>query len=147
MKLMTLQQFNDHLDRRGANLDAWPEPDGTAARELVRREPAAAAALRAAETVEGHLTALQAHRAPAGLAARITASVDGHARPGWLESLFSPPWRPALLALLPLAAGFALGLQLPIDRDGPFQETVLALAFDEDLYSGDLYLEFDNDLP
>jgi hypothetical protein len=145
--LMNLQQFNDLLDRRGAHLDAWPEPDRIAARELLQRDPEAAAALRVAEAVDAHLTTLRAHRAPAGLAGRITASIDRNVRSGWLEPLFRPLWRPALLALLPVAAGFVLGLQLPADTEGQLPETLLALAFDEHLYGGDLYLELDHELP
>jgi ferric-dicitrate binding protein FerR (iron transport regulator) len=144
---MNLQQFNDHLDRHGAHLDAWPETERNAARQLLQRDPEAAAALRTAEAVDAHLARLRAHRAPAGLAARIAATTRHGVEGGWLEALFRPLWRPALLALLPLVAGFVVGLQLPVDAEGPFPETLLVLAFDDELYGGDLYLEYDNEQP
>lgn len=144
---MNLEQFNDHLDRRGADLAAWPEADADAARELIRRSPEAGAAWRAAAAVDVHLTAMRDHRAPAGLAGRITAAAHVTPRPGWLASLLTPRWRPALLALLPLVAGFYIGLRLPDSGDGQLPGDLLALAFDADLYQSDLYLELEDEQP
>lgn len=150
---MNLQQFEAHLDRLGCDLDAWPTAEARAARALLASDTNAAEALAAATAVARHLDAQRRHQAPAGLAARIATTAT--ARRGdpaqALERLFaqllSPPWRPALLALLPLAVGFAIGMQPANSEDQALPEQLLTLAFDDGLYRSDLYVELDDEQP
>ena len=73
---LTLEAFQDLLDRRGANLESWPAPDAVAAAKLLESEPQARAALDAARALDSALST--SPKAPAGLADRIvTAALKG----------------------------------------------------------------------
>ncbi|MEQ8486638.1 MAG: hypothetical protein RIB46_19925 [Pseudomonadales bacterium] len=150
---MNQQQFEALLDRLGSDLNTWPEADARAARDLLASSADAAAALAAASAVARHLEGRRQHRAPHGLAARIVAAAAtprgrlGSPLERLLEQLLNPPWRPALLALLPLALGFVIGLQQADPADQTLPDELLTLAFDDGLYRSDLYLELNDEQP
>jgi hypothetical protein len=139
---MNLTEFHDHLDRWGANLDAWPAPAAAAGRALLDTSADARASWHTARAIDRHLSGQKRHHAPPSLTSRITA-----ARRGALEQLWWPLWRPALIALLPLTLGFAVGLQSSEADDPALQEGLLTLALDASLYRNDLYLELDDEQP
>lgn len=141
---MTESDFEAALDRWGGDLDRWPAAAAAEARALIATDPRAAAALTAARRLDDHLAALETHRAPAGLAARIQARVPvevggGSATLdrllGWLSA---SGWRPAALGLLLLAAGYVAGLAAGEAMDQELADDVVALAFT------DLYAEIDD---
>lgn len=150
---MNQQQFEALLDRLGSDLNTWPEADARAARDLLASSADAAAALAAASAVARHLEGRRQHRAPHRLAARIVAAAAtprgrlGSPLERLLEQLLNPPWRPALLALLPLALGFVIGLQQADPADQTLPDELLTLAFDDGLYRSDLYLELNDEQP
>jgi hypothetical protein len=150
---MNQQQFEALLDRLGSDLDTWPEADARAARALLASSADAVAALTVASAVARHLEGQRQHRAPRGLATRIAVAATApreRVRPPLerlLEQLLNPPWRPALLALLPLALGFVIGLQQADPADQTLPDELLTLAFDDGLYRSDLYLELNDEQP
>ena len=144
---MNLGEFHDHLDRWGADLTDWPTAAAGAGRALLETSADARASWRTARAIDRHLAAQREHRAPSSLPGRIAQARRGAARPGLLEQLWWPLWRPALIALLPLALGFTIGQQSTEADDPALQEGLLTLAFDASLYPSDLYLELDDEQP
>lgn len=73
---------------------------------------------------------LRAEPAPAGLhrriLARLPARSDGDGLLGWITARL---WRPALVAALPIVAGFCIGLAVPAPDHEALAEEVALLAF------------------
>ncbi len=130
--IMDLNTFNEHLDRLGADLAAWPEPLRGEAEQLVSVSPEAADAHADALTLANLLAALPAAGAPPHLAARIgSLAADPWQR---LMDWFSGAlWRPVLAACLPLTLGFVIGLTLnPVpEEDAYLAADVGLMAFSE----------------
>jgi len=143
---MTEADFQRALDRWGSNLDGWPAEAAAAARELLELSPRAAAELAAAQRLDAHLGTLGGHRAPAHLGSRIAASVAGEAAAqaggatldGQLGWLGASGWRPAMLGVLLLTAGYLAGTLGGDGVDAELADDVMALAFT------DLYAEIDD---
>lgn len=139
---MNLQNFEAGLDRWGADLHAWPAQDQASALALMARSGEARLQAERARNIETALSeSAISHRAPGDLAARILkdsrlVESTGLEDPfsGFIAWLKAALWRPALLAVLPLAVGFALGASSSVDEDAALQNfTALTLisAFDE----------------
>ncbi|HEX7037660.1 MAG TPA: hypothetical protein VF210_17960 [Pseudomonadales bacterium] len=143
---MTRLEFEQALDRWGADLERWPAREAEAARALLATDPQARRALDAARAVDAHLAALRTHRAPSHLAARIGTRVRAAAAPpdrlerlfGWLTDRL---WRPAVLAMLIAGAGYLTGLSVNDPADPSLTEDVMTLAF------SDIYAELENAEP
>lgn len=143
---MTRLEFEQALDRWGADLTRWPAQDAEAARQLLGTDRQARRSLDAARAVDAHLAALRTHTAPSHLAARIGARVREAAAPadplerlfGWLTDRV---WRPALLAMLIACAGYLTGLSVNEPLDPSLTEDVMMLAF------SDIYAELENAEP
>lgn len=71
---MTNDDFEDLVDRWGENVSAWPEPQRTAARDLLARSAEARTLLAEAVALRRALAPRDAARAPADLSARILAA-------------------------------------------------------------------------
>jgi len=118
---MTRDEFEAGLDRWGADLMDWPPAAAALAREHLLADPGARQTLAAAAAVDGYLAGLRADTASADLGrhllvrlAREASAPTMDARPDptpWplLEWLTERLWRPALLALVPVLAGFLIG--------------------------------------
>jgi len=144
---VTEADFAAALDRWGGDLARWPAATAAEARALIAISPRAAAALTAARRLDDHLAALEPHRAPAELAARIRAQVSrepaaGRSPAAVLDRLLgwlgASGWRPAALGLLLLAAGYLAGLAAGETLDPELADDVVALAFT------DIYAEIDD---
>ncbi len=117
---MNIEDFEDGLDRYGADLDAWPEELSTAAHALIAsNDPVsfrASELVRATVDLDTLLTGASttAHPAPPYLRNRILANLE-HAEEvdpvGRLLRWFGDSlWRTAITALLPLIVGFGAGV-------------------------------------
>jgi hypothetical protein len=136
---MTAIEFEQALDRWGANLDDWPPELAARGRDRLANDLDARRQLTAARTVDDALLALQPHRAPAHLAMRIAASAprqDGLDRAlNWLTERL---WRPAMLALVLAVGGYLAGISVSDPLDPTLADDVMSLAFN------DLYAELDD---
>ncbi|MEQ8857114.1 MAG: hypothetical protein RIC56_00570 [Pseudomonadales bacterium] len=138
---MTPLEFEQALDRWGADLERWPQERIGPAGACLTEHASARRSLEAAQRVDRYLAGLAdpARAAPAHLAARIVASTprrDGLQR--GLDWLTGRVWRPAVLALFVVAGGYLAGaaVQEPLDTD--LADEVMSLAF------SDIYAEVDN---
>lgn len=138
---MTPLEFEQALDRWGTNLESWPADRAAAARVLLAAHAGARDTLAAAGEVEAFLKALDGAEgpAPAYLAARIVARAPGRDRlQRSLDWLTGRRWRPAVLALAVVAAGYLTGTLVEDPVDAELAEAVMSLAF------SDLYAEVDD---
>ncbi len=132
---MTDDQFEDALDRWGADLNRWPERDARKARRVLAVSRRARRMLTAARSLDEQLQGLRDHVAPAHLESRIMARLNTDGDPGWaLPWIVRGRWRPALLALAIGAGGFLLGLTAAAPENPDLTEEVMTLAF-SDLYA------------
>ena len=126
---MTNEEFGQHLDRYGTNLEHWP----TGHREAGRAFADTAAGRRqldAARSLDALLAETMSVPEPLGLKERILANAVSEGRPLDIMSwLFAPLWRPVAVAAAPLALGFTLGFTYP-ETDG-LEEAVAVIAFTE----------------
>lgn len=84
---------------------------------------------------------VEPHAAPPTLARRIVHALPSQSR--WQRILDwllpadreSRLWRPAAVALLPLALGFALGFGSGTQDEDPLYDDVLVLAFSDDYFA------------
>ena len=143
---MTIDELEQALDRWGADLGDWPATEAERARALLAIDAAARRKLDAARKVDDLLRGLRGHAAPAHLAGRIMALVRAPDREAdhleqMLRWLTGRIWRPAMLAMLMVTAGFLGGLaaQEPVNEE--LAEDVMTLAF------SDIYAELDNAQP
>jgi hypothetical protein len=141
---MTEDELIAALDRYGADLETWPPNDAAMARELLVRSPDAKRLHREALTISRLLDAsLPATDPDLGRMRReLFARIDGtwvHRALVWLTegtSGWARAWRPAMLALVPLFFGYALGIALPDQDEGDAEmaEAVDLFALQEATY-------------
>jgi hypothetical protein len=150
---MTQQDFEAALDRWGADLRRWPPAAAAQARRFLAEQPLARQALAAAAAVDAYLQGLEQDTAPPHLERQIRARIERHEQqpagglagapagvPGatLLDWLTTRLWRPALMALVPILAGFLIGVGSVGPTDGDVAADMAMLAF------SDLYAEFDD---
>ncbi|MEJ8472586.1 hypothetical protein [Roseibium algae] len=70
---MSLEAFEDIIDRLGGKMSSWPRAEQLAAQMLLDVSPEANALLAEVNTMENFLSHTPPLRAPSGLADRITA--------------------------------------------------------------------------
>ena len=105
---MTLDEFENSLDRWGSNLAAWPEPARSEGTSLLRESEAARRELAHAQNIDDLLAAT--HRAPASVRQEIVDRVAANDVWQRLAEWFANTlWKPALAAACTLALGFAIG--------------------------------------
>lgn len=129
-----IEQFAELLDRHGAEPARWPVAVRSMALLLVDAEPAAQGLLQEARRLEVALSALPAPPVPSGLKSRIIARLT-NAQPIFLPDrmldwLTTALWRPLLLASLPLAFGFTLGIGVYQDTGEP-EDSLALLIFSD----------------
>ena len=135
------ETFEHLLDRHGADLDRWPDnlaadaagaAAAAAARSLVARSVRARDLFHEARELESALDdLLPAVAAPLGLRTCLLANLPE--REAWFEWLAVKAWRAAAVALVPLAVGFGVGLN--VAQGATATETaddVLLALFDPD---------------
>ena len=126
---MTNEEFRECLDRYGSDLERWPDGQRAVARAFAgtaagRRE------LDAARAFDALLAEASSVPEALGLRERILANVRAQGRPIDLVFwLFAPLWRPAALAVAPLALGFTVGFTYP--ETDSLEEAVAVIAFTE----------------
>ena len=123
------RDFEDLLDRHGADSTHWPSRHQLPAALLLDRSPMARALLDDARRLHAALQALPTPTTPPGLHARIVANAQP--RPGWLDWLTTSAWRPASLACVPLLLGFVVGSGVADDTTD-LEESVLVAFADAD---------------
>ncbi len=132
---MTDDEFEDALDRWGADLNRWPEREAGKARRVLAVSRRARRMLTAARSLDEQLRGLRDHAPPAYLEPRIMARLDTNGVPGWVFPwIVRGRWRPALLALAVGAGGFLLGQSVAGPEYSELTEEVMTLAF-SDLYA------------
>ena len=151
---MKLDEFRDRLDRRGADLAAWPEAQRTAARHLVATEPAARALLLEAQRLDDLIARgktssisqeVSAARVLAALARPLPPQRRGLLPWAWPAALLDVDLAPSRLRIAALAGvaccGIVLGLFGPDVTDagvvGSTQpDTNLAAVFEPEPLTG-----------
>jgi anti-sigma-K factor RskA len=155
---MTQLEFEAGLDRWGADLARWPPEAAAQAHTRLAADPQARQALAAAAAVDGYLHGLREDTAPQHLERQILARLErteraaAPASPGtatrMVDWLTQRLWRPALLALVPLFAGFLIGHgSVPLVSTQADAEVVVdaeVAAAMATLAFSDLYAEFDD---
>ena len=134
--------FEDALDRHGADPARWPEPLRAQLSAWLDTSPSAQASFAEARRLEEELAATFATvPVPLGLKTRILARVSP--REPWLDWLTKQIWRPVGLACVPLALGFALGMGVA-DDTGDLEDSVLVAFSDPtDFVDTDLLADTD----
>ncbi|MCE2424647.1 MAG: hypothetical protein J4F45_06035 [Pseudomonadales bacterium] len=131
---MDLVDFENALDRHGAELDRWPAPLAPPARELLEVSTDARRLLEDALRLQTVLDEILADvPAPLGLKTRVLANLP--AVEPWLQWWTAKAWRPAALALVPLVVGFGVGMNVAgrLDEDtATDDEDMLLVLFDPD---------------
>ena len=117
---LSLERFQELLDRWGADLTEWPEIDRKAAEILITGDPTAGRLLAQAERLDELLRESPAIAASPALKARILEAAPGHAvisavSTRW-ENLwpFGPIWRPAMALACAAFLGIVVGIADPI---------------------------------
>jgi uncharacterized membrane-anchored protein len=136
---MTPLEFEQALDRWGADVGCWPPAEAARARAHLAEHPDARRLLEAAQRVETFLDELREHAPPTHLADRIraraaAAGVDADPFERMFGWFIARLWRPALLALLVTTAGFITGMAVTDPVDPELAEDVMTLAF-SDIYA------------
>ena len=125
--------FNEHnfaalLDRHGSDAANWATENRAHALKLLESSTEAQQLLAEARLLDETLDELLPGTAvPFGLGTRIVANAP-HRDP-WLQWLAVRLWRPAALACLPLAVGFAVGNTFA-DDDADLEDQVLVAFAD-----------------
>ncbi len=123
-----INDFEDALDRHGADSSLWPETVRIRATALLESSARARDLLAEAKRLQQALSdALPTVPAPPGLKTRILANLPR--RDPWLEWLTMKRWRLVALACVPLALGFAVGLNV-VEDTASWEDRVL-VAFSE----------------
>ena len=169
---MNMEQFEDCLDKHGSDIGRWPEDLAVAAEQLLGGSELARTAHGEARGLDRLLRdALQTYE-PEGLKQRILAKVAADAdaadaadakslRPSelesgaprgdeksrehsWVDWLTAAIWRPVALAVIPLALGFAVGLNFPEVDGADLEDAVVLMAFTDTIiesYEDDSYAQ------
>lgn len=128
------ETFEHSLDRYGPDLDRWPGTLAAEGRTRLERSARARELLVEARELESALDhLLPSVKSPLGLRTRVLANLP--LREAWFEWLTVKAWRPAALALVPLAVGFGIGLnaaQAATTEDAAAEGDVLLALFDPD---------------
>ena len=125
--------FEHFLDRHGSDPERWPDYLAAGARDLLEHSARARATLLEARELESALDdLLEAVATPLGLRSRVLAHLPE--REAWLEWLTVKAWRPVALALVPLAIGFGVGLNVAqgAAMQSAVEDDVLLALFDPD---------------
>ena len=136
-KLTMSTTFDEHdfaalLDRHGSEVANWAAENRAHARELLESSAEARQLLAEARLLDETLDELLPGAAvPLGLGTRIVANAP-HRDP-WLQWLAVRLWRPAALACLPLAVGFAVGNTFADDA-ADLEDQVLVAFADADTF-------------
>ena len=136
-KLTMSTAFDEHdfaalLDRHGSEVANWAAENRTHARELLESSTEARQLLAEARLLDETLDELlPGATVPLGLGTRIVANAP-HRDP-WLQWLAVRLWRPAVLACLPLAVGFAVGNTFADDA-ADLEDQVLVAFADADTF-------------
>ena len=142
---MTPAEFEQALDLWGADFGRWPAEEAARARVYLAKDQHALRLLEAALEVDTFVDGLRRHRTPAYLAGRILAHIPRAPAPDRLEAvlgwLTARVWRPALLAMIVITAGFLTGMVVDEPVDPELTENVMTLAF------SDIYAELENAQP
>ena len=123
------QEFEDLLDRHGADSSAWPAAAQRPAAALLAASATARANLDDARLLDAALDdALAPVPTPLGLRTRIVARAE---RAGAGVNWWSAAWRPLGVACAPLLLGFGLGVAFGLDglEDAAELEARVLLAF------------------
>ena len=141
---MTENELIAAFDRYGADLETWPPNDAATARELLARSPEAQRLHREALTISRLLHASLPATVPdlgrmrRELFDRIDSTWTNRALVWLMEGNngWARAWRPAMLALVPLIFGYALGIALPEQDpdDAEMAEAVDLFALQETTY-------------
>ena len=124
--------FDEHdfealLDRHGSEAANWPAESRAHALELLESSTEAQQLLAEARLLDETLDELlPGATVPLGLGTRIVANAP-HRDP-WLQWLAVRLWRPAVLACLPLAVGFAVGNTFADDAADLEDQVLVAFA-------------------
>jgi len=125
---VTATEFEEYLDRYGADIGTWPAALAEPAQMLIERSAVASALHDEAQRTQAMLRDAFTDIEPIGLKTRILANLEAAPGRSWLDWLTGALWRPAALALVPLVLGFALGVNYaPHDND--FEDAVTLLVF------------------
>lgn len=134
---MDIEQFENELDRYGADFDAWPAPLRREAERLYATDERAVDLVAATRLVMTTLDELTVPTPSATLESRILdlAFDTPNTREGapsildvlidWLTGAF---WRPVSLAFVPLILGIAIGINVQEDITD-FESEVTIMAF------------------
>lgn len=140
---MTIEELEAALDRWGPDFDRWPPDEAERARAAVAVDPMARREFEAASEVERFLEGLRRHTAPVHLAGRIGARAREvpdrlEVMLAWLTARI---WRPAVLAMVMISAGYLTGIIVQEPLDEALVEDVMTLAF------SDIYAELEDVQP
>lgn len=108
--MISIEQFNDQLDKHGADLDSWPNEMRTHARELLEHNDEARAALVEDESVSALLASIMRVPESNSLRAKILRGVlNREGEYGFLDSFVTSVWRMTTVAAVPLIIGLYVG--------------------------------------
>ena len=125
---MTADEFADLLNRFGTDSVAWPSSSRNEAIRYARVSDEGRRLLAESIAFDGML-ADSAHVPLAfRLRARILERIATNESPAWWSWITHGMWRPALLALVPLAFGFVIG-NMTLEEDGGSTDASIFLAF------------------
>ena len=124
---LDVRRFEDLLDRHGVAPADWPTALREQALALLETSVDARRVFDEAQWLSDALdTALTDAPAPLGLKTRIVAKA--RSRDPWLDWFTVRIWRPVALACLPLAAGFAVGINFADDPADLEDQILIAFA-------------------
>ena len=139
---MNITEFENHLDRYGANIDNWPKELSKAGLLLINSDSKDARKLHeSAKHMEKILDGFKQLPASDGLKKSILnrirfqspATLDNRLSDYFAQWIMGAVWRPTLCAIVPLVLGFSAGLSNigeSIDNgQNDLNETVALLAF------------------
>ena len=106
---MIVNQFESNLDRFGPDLAKWPDVDRKLAFELLENNPQARQLLKSEQELAAEIETAMIVPTPYGMKHKILNHVDSDQANKWIDFFFQNLWRPALLALIPVMAGFVVG--------------------------------------
>ena len=139
---MEIAEFENYLDRYGADFDDWPAAHRNAGVQLAATDESAAQLLAATRLLTTTLGEMTTPEPSASLAERILAATLDEPAPATpapppslidraIDWLTGAVWRPVGLAFVPLVLGFAIGLNVQEDVSD-FESEVTMLAFSSD---------------
>ena len=141
---MDKNRFLEYIDIYGADISAWPEDAGPAARAALASSPELALILAEELRFEALLSASAVEEPSPGLEARIISAAGGKSSPesgpGFLAGIFSgiPLFVPRFALPLLLVLGIAAGYVLANYSDPGYDDSAVQLAgvlyYEEGIY-------------